>query len=329
VADVEALSDLETPWCLRVAATLRIADRLAEGPREVGELAAAAGCDAGSLARVLRRLVGRGVFAEPAPGRFALNEAAGALREGAARGFLDLDGIGGRMAGAWATLLTAVRTGRPAYHEAFGRPFWEDLAAHPEVAASFDALMGPAGHGVPDAEVLLGGDWAAVRHVVDVGGGTGALLAEVLRAHPGVRGTLVDLPRTVARAGETFRRAGVSERVELVGRSFFEALPAGADVYLLKNVLADWPDEEAAALLRRCAEAARPAGRVVVLGGVSPEEAAAPELLMLVLVGGKARTLAELGALAGEAGLAVSAAGRLPSGRFAVECRPLRREREA
>jgi hypothetical protein len=159
--------------------------------------------------------------------------------------------------------------------------------------------------------------------VVDVGGGTGALLAEILRARPGVRGTLVDLPATVERAAATFRTAGVADRVTGVGRSFFDPLPTGADVYLLKNVLADWPDAEATALLSRCAEAARPAGRVVVLGGVNDHPGTGSDLLMLVLVGGKERTLAEFTDLASAAGLAVCAAGPLPSGRLAVECRPV------
>jgi 2,7-dihydroxy-5-methyl-1-naphthoate 7-O-methyltransferase len=119
-----------------------------------------------------------------------------------------------------------------------------------------------------------------------------------------------------------FAAAGVTDRVNTVGQSFFDPLPVGADVYLLKSVLSDWPDEPAVALLRRCAEAARPAGRVVVLNGVSPESAY-PDLLMLVLVGGRQRTLAEFAALAGEAGLAVSAAGWQPSGRYVVECRPV------
>jgi SAM-dependent methyltransferase len=273
---------------------------------------------------VLRHLVGRGVFEERAPGQFALNEPARALL-GPARLGLDLDGIGGRMAHAWGSLLGAVRTGAPAYHTVFGRPFWEDLEAHPDIAASFDALIGPAGHGIPSPEVLVTGGWESVRSVVDVGGGTGALLAEILRARPTVRGTLVDLPQTVARSGETFRAAGVAERVTAVGQSFFDPLPAGADLYLLKNVLADWPDPEATALLRRCAEAARPVGRVVVLGGVSPDEGngPSPELLMMVLVGGKGRTLTEFRELARAAGLEVQAAGRLPSGRCAVECRPI------
>src|SRR5450759_2236804 len=135
-------------------------------------------------------------------GRFALNEAARGLLEEPVRLGLDLDGFGGRMAHAWGTLLSAVRSGTPAYHEAFGRGFWEDLDAHPAIAAGFDALMAPAGHGVPAWHVLVDpADWESVRTVVDVGGGTGALLAEILRARPEVRGTLVDLPRTVARSG--------------------------------------------------------------------------------------------------------------------------------
>src|SRR5437899_5312752 len=176
------------------------------------------------------------------------------------------------MAHAWGGLLSAVRTGAPAYQEIFGRPFWEDLQSHPDIAASFDALMGPAGHGTPDPEVLVTGDWESVRTVVDVAGGTGSLLAEILRARPRVRGTLVDLPPTVARSAEIFQAAGVADRVTTVGQSFFDALPAGADLYLLKSVLSDWPDRELIAILRRCAGAARPAGRVLALNGVSPVE---------------------------------------------------------
>ena len=163
---------------------------------------------------------------------------------------LDLDGIGGRFAPAWGTLLAYVRTGKPAYREIFGLPFWEDLDAHPDIAASFDALIGPVGHGAPTPEFPITGGWKSVRTVVDVGGGTGALLAEILRARPEVRGTLVDLPRTVARSGEIFQAAGVADRVTAIGQSFFAPLPAGADLYLLKKVLNNWPDREALAILR-------------------------------------------------------------------------------
>jgi hypothetical protein len=115
--------------------------------------------------------------------------------------------------------------------------------------------------------------------------------------------------------------------VTTVAQSCFDPLPAGADLYLLKSVLNDWPGPEATTILRRCAEAARPGGRVVVLGGVSPDgrpdgDGPPPALLAMVLLGGRDRTVAELRELASEAGLMVWAAGWQPSGRFAVECRP-------
>jgi hypothetical protein len=322
--DLWQMADLTTPWCLRVVATLQVAEHIQAGKTRIAELSEAAGADPDSLSRVLRHLAGSGIFEEPETGRFALNEAARGLLEPPVKLGLDLNGIGGRMAYPWSTLLSAVRTSRTAYHEVFGKTFWEDLDAYPEVAASFDELMGPAGHGRQDGDVLLEpGDWKSVRTVVDVGGGTGALLAAVLRERPALRGTLVDLPRVMPKAGELLAAEGVADRVTLCPQSFFDPLPAGADLYLLKSVLSDWPDNEAKAILSRCAEAARPSGRVLVLNGVTPEDRAFPDLLMLVLVGGKERTLAEFRVLADEAGLKVRASGRQKSGRFVVECVPL------
>lgn len=318
--DIWALTDLATPWCVHVVVTLRVAEHLASGPKDIAELAKAACADPDALARVLRQLASRGLFEEPSPGRFALNDNARALMEPSARHGFDLDGFGGRIAHSWSHLLTAVRTGEPGYREIFGRSFWEDLAAHPDIARDFDALMGP-GHGTPDPAILPDSDWSSVRTVVDVGGGTGSQLAEILRAHPSIRGTLVDLPQTIARAGDVFEAAGVADRVTTVGQSFFDPLPAGADLYVMKSVLSDWPDADAARLLRRCAEAARPDGRVAIVGGVSLDaQVASPALLMLVLVGGKDRTLDEFRALARGAGLAVVATGRQQSGKTLVVC---------
>ena len=319
-ANLEALSDLCTPWCIHVVATLRIAEHIDAGVERIGDLAAAAKCDAGVLHSVLGHLVTKGVFEEPELGRFSLNDAARGLLD--QRLGLDLEGIGGRMAYAWGSLLTFVRTGAPAYYQIFGRPFWEDLDAHPEVGASFDALIGPPGHGMPNPEFQISGGWESVRTLVDVGGGTGAMLAEILRARPHIRGTLVDLPRTVARSDETFRAAGVSDRVTTIGQSFFDPLPAGADIYLLRGVLNDWPDREAAAILTRCADAARPGGRVVVLKSVGPDGASKRLMIEMVLLGGKHRTVAEFSELAHGSGLEVLAAERQASGYFVVECRP-------
>jgi hypothetical protein len=298
------------------------------GTAPVQQLAAACGADSDALHLLLRHLAGRGVFLElPEEGVFRMNEAGRELLTDGAIAGMDLNGIGGRMARSWTTLLSAVRTGRPAYAECSGGlDFWSDLDANPEVRESFDALMGVAGHGRPDPDFLLDPtSWEQVRTVVDVGGGSGTLLAEVLAAHPGVGGVLVDLPSTVARSGPVFAAAAVDPaRVRLCGQSFFEPLPTGGDLYLLKSVLADWPDAEAVAILRRCAEAARASsgngGRVVILNGVTPDdERVYPDLLMLVLVGGKSRSLREFRVLAREAGLEVTASGRRPNGRFVVE----------
>src|SRR5690349_8953421 len=184
------LLDLQTPWCAYVAATLKIPDHLDAGTTRIEDLARATQSDRRALHALLAHLVGQGVFSEPEPGVFAMNDAARELQQP----FLDLSGIGGRMAHAWGTLETFVRTGRPGYAERFGLPWWDDLAAHPELGAEFDELMGLAGHGTPDVDFPI--DWTGIETVVDVGGGTGALLSALLERHA-VKGILVDLPGTV------------------------------------------------------------------------------------------------------------------------------------
>ncbi|HEU4947018.1 MAG TPA: methyltransferase [Kribbella sp.] len=313
--DLEGLLDLATPWCLRVVVTLHVAEHLTAEGKSVNQLATAVGCDAAALQDVLSHLASKGVFAEPEPGVFALNDAAERLRDQAA--YLDLEGLGGRLAAAWSTLPVYVRTGRPGYEGLFGRPFWEDLAAHPKLSADFDAMMGPAGHGVPD-EIELSTGWDVVRTVVDVGGGTGAMLARLLELHPHLKATLVDLPATVARAD--------LEGAEKVGQSFFEPLPAGADVYLLRHVLNDWPDAETVAILRRCAEAAGDTGRVVVAGGVVRTSVGRELTPEAVLLGGRSNTVAEFRQLARQAGLEVVAVNADAS---AVECVAISREASA
>ena len=316
--DLDQLLDLATPWCLRVAATLRIPGLIAEGHHDVADLAAAARCDRDALHVVLDHLVAKGVFQQPAPGCFESNRASDQLNDR----FLDLEGIGGRMAHTWGTLLEYVRTGQPAYQTVFGLPFWEDLAAHPDIAADFDALMGAAGHGVPDFDIELTGGWDAMRTVVDVGGGTGTMLAALLCRHPHVHGVLVDLPGTVARADRTLTGTPLAERVTLHGQSFFDPLPAGADLYLLKNVLNDWPDQETVAILSNCAAAAKATGTIAVLGGVAPDDAPRSLGIDMLVAGGKTSTITQFTELARQAGLGITAARTQSSGRYVVECRP-------
>ncbi len=322
-ANIWELSDLCTPWCVHVAATLRIADHIESGIHSVEDLAAAAACDASALHAMLGHLVQKGVFAEPAPGWFELNEPARDLLDPIARSMLDLNGLGGRFARTWGTMLAYVRTGRSAYAQEFGLPFFDDLAANPEIHQTFDAIIGPPGHGTPNPHFEITGGWEPVTVVADVGGGTGAMLSEILKTHPHLRGLLVDLPDTVARSGEIFRSAGVADRVTTSGQSFFDPLPPGADIYLLRGIINDWGDEESEAILRQCAVAAGEQGRVVVLKSVSPDGTPKDLMIEMILVGGKHRTISEFNTLAQKAGLEVVNAGQQEA-YYVVECKPVR-----
>jgi hypothetical protein len=315
------LADLCTPWCLHVIATLRIADLIQSGTDRISDLAAAANCDPGVLHAVLGHLVGKGVFEEPATGRFALNEAARELLDPMVQLSMDLDSLGGRMAHAWSTLLPFTRTGVPAYAHLFGRPFFEDLKAHPQIAADFDTIIGPAGHGVPSPNFDVSGGWEPIRTVADVGGGTGAMLAELLRAHPHLQGTLIDQPETVERSMEIFTSAGVSGRASTAGQSFFDPLPPGLDLYLLRGIINDWPDRESGTILRNCAAAARPDGRVVILKSVQPDHTPKDLYIEMLLLGGKPRTISEFTVMARQSGLEIVSAAQQPD-YFVVECRP-------
>lgn len=334
VAAWQALSplmDLMTPMALRVAATLRLADFMPDdGTGDgavVGDLAERAGADPEALARVLRHLVQHGVFTEPGPGQFAVNQTAALLRSGhpgAMQTHLDLDGFGGRMDLAFTGLAHTVRTGEPAWEQVFGQPFWPYLDANPAISASFDATMAT---NAGNSAVADGYDWTTVRRVADIGGGTGSLIADVLRRHPRLRGTLVDLPETAARARAHLAGLGLDGRCEVVGQSFFDPLPAGADAYLLNRVIHDWDDAGAIAILRRCAEAAGRTGRVLVIefhGAAGRDSAAFAEmnLRMLVLTGGRERTIDDYSALAAGAGLQVAAVRTTTGRHIIIDCVP-------
>ena len=212
----------------------------------------------------------------------------------------------------------------PAWEQVFGQPFWAYLDANPAISASFDATMAvDAG----SAAVADGYDWTAVRHVADIGGGTGTLIAGVLRRNPWLRGTLADLPETAARARQYLAGLGLDGRCEVIGQSFFDPLPAGADAYLLSRIIHDWDDAAASTILRRCAEAAGSTGRVLVIeshaAGGDPAAFAEMNLRMLVLAGGRERTVEDYSALAADAGLQVTAVHDITERHVIIECVPI------
>jgi SAM-dependent methyltransferase len=323
------LMDLVTPMAMRVAATMRLADLMPDdGSGEsapVAELAGRAGADPDALARMLRHLAAHGVFTEPRPGEFAVNATAAPLRSGhpaSMRSWLDLDGFGGQMDLAFTGLAHTVRTGEPAWETVFGQPFWPYLDDNPAIGTSFDAIM--AADTDYRSALAAGYDWTGIRHVIDVGGGTGRLLADVLARNTQLRGTLLDLPRTVARGREYLAGLGLGTRCDVAGQSFFDPLPAGADAYLLNRVIHDWDDARASLILRRCAEAAGGHGRVLVIeshgsDGDDPAAFAEMNLRMLVLAGGRERTIDDYAALSASAGLRVTGVHRATDRHVIIE----------
>jgi 2,7-dihydroxy-5-methyl-1-naphthoate 7-O-methyltransferase len=312
-ARIQDMAGLLTPMAIRVAATLRLADHLDAGTTGLTELAERTETDADALGGLLGYLVSIGVFESPAHDVFVLNDLGrGLLDANGARGWLDLTGIGSRIDLTYTGLLESVRTGGPCYASVYGRPWWEDITSDPKLNAEFHELM-TGGHAERFAAFATAYDWSDVRHVVDVGGGDGGLLITLLGAHQHLRGTLVELPGRLEGVQAGLEEAGLGDRCELAPGSFFDPLPEGADVYILSGVINDWNDHDAAAILRRCAEAARPNGRVVVLGHAyedhSPEVSGRSNLMMLVLVGGKERTRSQLRDLARDAGLEPSGTG--------------------
>jgi precorrin-6B methylase 2 len=297
---------------LYAAAELGIADLLAGGPRTADDLATASGAHAPSLARVLRLLASEGVFMEMDDGRFALTPMAEALRRdvpGSMRPLVLFSG-GETLWWSWGHLTHAVRTGKPAFDYVHGTDFFEYFRQHPNEWALFDQLMTtqttPATRAVAAAY-----DFSPFKTIVDVGGGRGALMLELLAAYPHLRGIVFDQPAVAAGARQAIEAAGLADRCEAIGGDFFAAVPEGCDAYLLKSVLHDWDDERCGAILRACRRAVPADGRllaveVLVPPGNAPSFAKSQDVNMLVNLGGRERTEAEHRALYAAAGFTLS-----------------------
>ena len=324
-----ALADLTAPWALRVAVTLGVPDAVGDEPIRTRDLAARVGADADALARLLRHLTCRGVFAEVEPGVVEHNAASRKLRVGDESGWqswLRLDTIAHKMDRAVTEgLLASVRTGRPSYADLFGSPVWTDLGADPDATAEFDEMMQSQNfRWVPG---VLDWDWSGVGSVVDVGGGAGSLVADLLERWPGLTGHVVDQDANVVAAKELFAERGLADRADAVALDFFESLPSGSDAYLLAHVVHDWNDEDTVRILRRCGEAAGPQGRVLVVERAvdaesNSRETTVKDLRMMTLLGGRERDLASLRGLAERAGLRERSQTPIQVGHYLLEYVP-------
>ncbi|MGW6215817.1 methyltransferase [Streptomyces sp. NPDC055109] len=326
--DVAAASDLVLPYAIRVAATLRLADLIASGTNHLEDLAQAADAHADTLGRLLRFLTCRGIFTEPAPGAFAVNEAAQPLQDdhpGGLRLMLDFNEASGQMNLAFTDLLETVRTGEAAYSRMFGRTLWDDFNHNPALGASFDQIMASLTSAVaPAVAAVL--EPVGVGHIADVGGGNGVLLETIVREHPLLRGTLVELPNAAGAARARFAASDLAGRLDVVEADFFDQVPPKADIYLLSAILHGLGDDNAVRLLTRCAEAAGNGGRVLVIEELLTQDnqpwVTAMDLQLLVFVGGRLRTRQHFEELVAAAGMTVRTVHQLPANRSLLECAP-------
>jgi 2,7-dihydroxy-5-methyl-1-naphthoate 7-O-methyltransferase len=304
-----------------VAATLGLADHILDGTHEIDELAALCAADSDALMRLLRLLALRGIVRVNEDARTVEMTPAGALLassdERLWRERLDQRGMGRRMDEAvFHGLLASIRTGAASYHQVHGRGFWEDVLAN-DLVGSFQSHMAP--HAIdlaPDVAALP--ELATASSVADLGGGEGALLEGVLRAHPRLRGSLVELPEVTPLARQRFAGGELERRVSIIAGDLFEPGIEPHDVCLLSWVLHDWPDAEASQILAAGAAALAPGGRLVVIE--RPREASLEvleaDLRMLVFYGGRERSEYEWHTLFRDAGLRVVDATPVGSGPF-------------
>ncbi len=288
------LDGFVTTQLLYVAAKLGIADVLAGGPLSAAEIAEPAGADPDVLVRVLRGLVIEDVLAEDEAGRFALTPVGECLAglEGAAR-------VRGEVYyRSAAGLLDAVMGGGTPFERVYGERFFEHLDRHPDHEEAFQASM--RGRSEQEAhDVVAAYDFTALGTLVDVGGGRGVLLAEILRSAVDLHGVLVDREDAIPAARAHLDSAGVGDRAECVVNDFFTAVPPGADAYVLSRVLHDWDDEDVGRILTTCRQAMRPDSRLIVVEAILPERAhdrpaaIRMDLHMLLLLGARERTEAE------------------------------------
>jgi hypothetical protein len=236
---------------IHVAARLGIADHLRLGPLGSNELARLCGAHPRTLYRLLRALASAGVFHETENETFSLTPMGECLRSDSPT---PLDGwaayVGRPYAWqAWSHLEHSVRTGENAFRHLNGQSVWEYRSTRSDENAIFNRAMTANSRGAIEA-IIAAYDFSRFRHVADIGGGQGQLLAGILAANKGLRGTLFDQPHVVGRAAEFLSQDGVADRCEIVGGSFFETIPEGADAYVMRAIIHDWDDKEAISILR-------------------------------------------------------------------------------
>jgi hypothetical protein len=319
-------------WVAQIAsafAQLQVPDNIAKGKVSVDELAAAANANPEALYRMLRAAGAIGLCAETAPRHFALTPLGDALRADApnsVRDFVVAETAPGHWL-PWGRLADAVRRGGPMTEETLGMKAWDYYAKNMDEGHTFARGMGNLSAIVSEdvARVYDPGD---VRRIVDVGGSEGVLLRGLLARVPGARGVLFDRPEIIDAAKSAVAASGLADRIELAGGDFLTSAPEGGDLYLLKSILHDWPDDKCEEIVRNVHRAAAPGSRLLVIEMLLPEGPAGTpspvplmDMNMLVMLGGRERTASEYGAMLARCGYDVERVVPTPGPFSVIEAR--------
>lgn len=325
---LKMVNGYQVSQALHVAATLRISDILASGSLTVTDLAEVTATNGPTLLRLMRALASVGVYSCDDEGRYANTELGEQLRADVPGSIAGWAAYVGRpyYRQAWSGLLDSVRTGDNAFATVHGTTVWEYRQQHPEEQVVFDDAM-TATAGVVVQAVVASYDFARFSTVADIGGSAGTLLAAILERYPTVHGVLFDQPEVVAGAEPVLQAAGVTDRCQVVGGSFFDSVPAGADAYVLKAVIHDWLDAKSIEILRTCRRAMPDDATLLLVEqligqGPDPAQTAFSDLNMLVSPGGQERTIEQYGALLAASGFSLAGATETGTSVFVIEATP-------
>jgi ubiquinone/menaquinone biosynthesis C-methylase UbiE len=314
-----------------VAAKLGIAELLSSGPKLLEELAKATGADQAALGRLLTALSTIGICERAEGDRYSLTETGAALDGTAKPSFKGWAIFEGEMlAKSWNGMLESVMTGKTAAELLGLNNSFDLMSRTPENVRIFNAAMTDMTR-IVAADLLSSYDFSRISHLMDVGGGSGALIGAVAKQYRHIRGTVFDLPRCAETASNHLAQIGVSDRASFLAGDFFESVPAIADAIVLKSIIHDWNDQRSCVILQNCRRAIPEGGTLLLVERLMPESPstsdehrahATSDLNMLRGPGGMERTETQYRDLLSKNGFCTSSI--IPVGRFSViEAKPI------
>jgi hypothetical protein len=298
---------------LSCLARLGIPDLVEHGPKSADELAAQVGADPRALYRLLRATACVGVLSEGADGKFSETPLSAVLRSNAnpsLKGFAIMHGRDWHGLG-WSHLDYCVRTGKQALDKIYGMPIFQFFRQHPEEGQLFNQSMSDLST-IDSPAVADAYSFGEIQSIVDVGGGHGLLLATILSRNAHLKGTLYEVPHVVDGAKNGPLKPFM-DRCTLASGDMFSAVPTGADAYIMKHIIHDWPDDVCIKILKACRKGVNPGGKLLVVDNViQPGNEFAPgkflDLQMLIFPGGCERTEKQFRELFAAAGWQLSRA---------------------